>query len=128
MADPKYRKNRRDAVNGGNRAIDLSYNDRAGSLKCIGRVMGELTPRGDAVAAKNCELGELIAFYNDSGSTVFVGFAGTEAAANALVLTGANGVAIPPRDYVVLAVGNNNWYKSSAACWSYSINDETYLG
>lgn len=128
MADPKYRKNKRDAVNGGNRAIDLSYNDKAGALKTIGRVMGELSVKGDAATARNCELGELIAFYNDSASTVFVAFYATQALATAGTPSAANAIAIPPRDYVVLSAGNNNWYKSSAACLSYSINDDTYLG
>jgi hypothetical protein len=128
MADPKYRKNRRDAVNGGNRAIDLSYNDRAGALKCIGRVMGELTIKGIGVGPHNCELGDTIAFYNNSTVTAFVAFANTPGALPGTV-DATNGIALPPNDYVVLTSGNNNWYKASAATvLSYSINDETYLG
>lgn len=123
------RQNARDQVNGGNRAIDLSYVDRAGAIKMIGCVLGELTPMGDAGSSTiNCELGQSLAFYNANLVTAYVAFAST-AAAIPMSIDGSNGVAIPPKQYVVLTAGSNNYFKaSSTLCWTYDINDPTRLG
>lgn len=123
------RQNARDQVNGGNRALDLSYVDRAGALKTIGCVLGELSPLGDAGAATiNCSFGQSIAFYNDSTTTAYVAFAPTAASIPGSI-TGANGIAVPPKQYVILTSGANNYFKASATnCWAYDINDPTRLG
>ena len=120
------RKKQSQAVTGGNDAIDTSYNRPAGGLKVI-NLHGMLTPLGDASTAKDTgDKGSLVALFNPSSTAVVYAKFGDVSTVSAPT-NGANGVAIPPLQYVSLACGLGSWVITSGLCYAYLIEDDTYL-
>lgn len=119
----RIKKNRYE-VEGGEIPLDISFNKYAGALKTL-PLEGQLQPLGPANSAINCDLGDVIAFYNDSSSAKYVAFGDSTVSAP----TGpTNGIALKPNDYTYLSVGMNNYFISnSSSVYAYKLIDDTTL-
>jgi hypothetical protein len=104
-------------------ATEFSFNQQSGAMKQLGPILGNVSILGPLNAAVGVDLGSLVAIFNDS-STVAWAAMGTTASV-AAPTGGANGIALRPNDYTILALYNNNYIIcSTATCFGYLINDD----
>lgn len=115
------RSKRSDTRYGGQDTLDYAFNQYAGAFKMLGPILGKATVLGPLTTAVDVGLGALVAVYNDSAATAFVA-SGTSAVAVASV---ANGYAIPPNSYIIIATGEDGWVRGSGATvYGYKIKED----
>jgi hypothetical protein len=123
MAGNNKRTNRSENVVG-SKSLDLAYNDRAGAYKMLGPILGKVSILGALNAAVGAERGDLIAVFNNSATVAFVA-TGTTSGLSAPT-GGANGIALAPNSYTIIAMGDDNWIRASAATvFGYKILDDS---
>jgi hypothetical protein len=108
----------------GSTATDYSFNQESGALKTLGPILGKVSIMGALNAAKAAsKMGRLIAVYNNSSS---VAWAKTGPNSSVTAPTGgADGIALTPNAYTIIAMGSDLFIIASAAtCFGYEISDE----
>jgi hypothetical protein len=121
------RQKPRDGMRDIGRIHNEQYNEPAGAVKVLGPTLGQLIPIGALDSAKNLtDPGKLIAIWNSGTSAHNVAFGSDSSVA---APTGpANGIAVPPGVYTVLAAGPNLWViADDAEVFGYIIVDDSYL-
>jgi hypothetical protein len=104
-------------------ATEFSFNQQAGAMKQLGPILGNLTILGALGSAVGVDLGSLVAIYNNSSSVAWAAMGTTSAMA--APTGGADGIALPPNQYTILALYDKNFVRCSAAtCFGYLINDD----
>lgn len=131
MSNFKERQKPTEKVKGMHKAADLAFNEQAGALKVLGGILGELQRLFSFdVAAKNLvepfKNADLIAFYNDGATTAWLTTGDNDTAAPAA--TSANGIALKPNDYTILAMpdGTTNLNCSVTTVVAYLVKDDTF--
>lgn len=107
---------------------NVEYNPKAGALKVLGPIMGSLVPKGECSAGLGMErAGATCAFFNNGEEVHFIAF-GT--AVGMTAPTGpADGVPVPPGQFIVLAFGDKLACKSDTSdVYAYLVEDESYIG
>lgn len=117
-------------------ALELSYNDQAGALNVTSRVIPPIRKfLGDIVASKPIEgstliqnkrrTGGYVLCVNTTGAFLFVGTSKTSPAS---VTGGADGIPIPPNDWVIISMGEDvHIISSGAGVFGYEIDADTYI-
>jgi hypothetical protein len=107
-------------------ALDDSFNQQGGGFKVIGPILGNPKILGALSAAVGVDLGSIVAVYNNSAATAWAAIGPTSAVA--VPTGGANGIALKPNDYTIIAMYNSNYIVCSAAtCFGYLINDDLLM-
>jgi len=107
-------------------ATEGSFNQHSGAMKQLGPILGYPTILGALNAAVGVELGSIVAVYNNSATTAWAKLGTTNAVT--APTGGADGIALKPMDYTLIAVYTNNYIICSAAtCFGYLINDDLKL-
>lgn len=121
---PFRRKKPSDAVSGGNEVLDISYNRYAGALKML-PVAGMLTPIGSLISAVALpDLGTTVAIFNPTGGVLYVKFGDSTVTAPT---GGADGIPVPPSQYITLAAGPYGYVISNGPMFGYLVGDDAYL-
>ena len=109
---------------GANAALDMAYNDKSGALKTLGTTKGHLLPIGALNPGKEIALGSMVHVFNSDTAIHYVitGEAGVVTAP-----TGpANGIPVPPGEYIAISMGQDQEIISdSATVFGYLVDDET---
>ena len=131
MSNFKERQKPTEKVKGMHKAADLAFNEQAGAFKFLGGIMGDLLRMFVFdVAAKDLpepfKNGGLVAFYNDGAVTAWLTTGDNTAAAPAA--SSANGIALKPNDYTILAMpdGTTNVNCNVSTVVAYLVQDDTY--
>lgn len=112
-----------DKTQGIAKVADVEYNEHAGAKKVLGPILGKLVPLGSASSLKKIDPGSTVAFYNANSSTKYVKIgSGTITAP-----TGpADGIALPPLSYTLLAMASDNAFISDHAdVCAYEVLDDS---
>jgi hypothetical protein len=109
---------------GGNAALDLAYNDKSGALKTLGITKGHLIIMGALNSGKEVALGSMIHIFN---SDTAIHYVATGAAGGVTAPTSpANGIPVPPGQYITISMGQDQEIISdSATVYGYLVDDET---
>lgn len=114
-------------IRGMSTAIDCVYNERSGTLKTLGPVMGCLMPMGQFSSVKVLEKGLMIAFYNSDSTVHFVRF-GDDPSTLIASSDYAEAIPIPPQQFLVLSNGSFiACIADSNTVYAYRILDESTL-
>jgi hypothetical protein len=104
-------------------ALDDSFNQQGGGFKVIGPILGNPKILGALNAAVGVDLGSLVAVFNDSSTVAWAAIGPNNSVA--VPSGGANGIALKPNDYTIIAMYNSNYIVCSAAtCFGYLLNDD----
>lgn len=114
-----------DKIRGIAAISDIAYNEQAGANKIVGPIVGKLRILGAANTLKKIDPGATVAFYNNSATTAWVAI-GQDATPPSAPTGGADGIALKPNDYTILALGNNNCFIANAATvFAYEVEDDS---
>lgn len=133
---PKIKERNTPKPRGPMQALDLSYNDKSGSLNVTSRVIPPIRKHiGDLATEKPIEGSTLVQNKRRTGGYVLVVnttaafiFIGTKATADVSVTDGTDGIPIPPNDWVIISMGEDVFIKSSVVgVFGYEIDADTYI-
>lgn len=112
-----------DKTQGMAKVADIEYNEHSGAKKVLGPILGKLVPLGSASSQKNVDPGSTVAFYNSNSATKHVKIGtGTLSAPTGA----ANGIALPPLSYTLLAMGSDSAFISDHAdVFAYEVLDDS---
>jgi hypothetical protein len=127
--EDRKRKQSGEDARGVGEIQQVEYNEKAGAKKVLGPILGKLvrTPGGSpgviTTAASMSSAGKLVALFNNSASVAWA-LTGDSSVA---VPTSANGIALPPNAYTILALGPHTHVRADVGTVvAYEIEDNTY--
>lgn len=130
MADQLIKRERKKAgidIRGPQTIGEQRWNEPAGADKVL-PVNGlfrkpYLGPLTNAVEVS--EKGKTVAVYNDSAVTAYVATGDSTLTAPT---SAANGIAVPPYEYMYVSMGEDLWVRGSASTvYGYEMVDDTYI-
>lgn len=106
-----------------------TYNDQAGAIKQLGPIVGKLIYVGSVSTEREFDTGgKIIAFYNNSGSTLWVLTGAKASDLTALTPSASNAIALRPNDYTHIALGTDRAVKASSAnALAYIVEDDSFI-
>jgi len=107
----------------GDTSLDYAYDAASSAFRMQGPILGKVLILGALNAgAKPSKLGALIAVYNNSATTAWAKTGDDTVTAPT---GGADGIALKPNDYTIIAMGADvKIITSTATCFGYEIVDD----
>lgn len=107
----------------GSESLNLTYNDKAGAFKQLGPIKGHLIPMGNLGTQVLVNAGSTIWVFN---SDTAIHYVITGASGLAAPTGPANGIPVPPGEYICISnAGDNGIRSDSALVFGYLVDDET---
>jgi hypothetical protein len=108
------------------KAAEVEYNQYAGAKKVMGPILGKLEPLGAANPAVSVNRGSTIAFWNSDTAVHYVAMGTPPGTTPTTPTSPANGIPLPPSEYTILAMGQDNTFISdSALVYAFEVLDDS---